>query len=71
MSEELGALRRMHQYDLVLLSSSVTPLSCRWVYKTKTRVDCSIERHKVCLIARDFIQEYRVDYEETLRQWPK
>ena len=54
MTEELGALQRMHTWDLIPLPSGVTPVSCRWVYRIKTRTDGSIERHKARFVARGF-----------------
>ena len=56
MTEELGALQRIHTWDLVMLLSGVTPVSCRWIYKIKTRADGSVERHKTRLVARGFTQ---------------
>ena len=43
----------------------VKPISCKWVYKIKSRPDRSIERYKARLVARGFSQKYRLDYEET------
>ena len=68
MAEEPSALQRMHTWDLVPLPSG-TPVSCRWVYRIKTRTDGSVERHKARLVARGFTQEYGIDYEETLCLW--
>ena len=65
MFEELNALQRMLTWDLVSLPSDITSVSCWWVYKTKTRADGSVERHKARLVARGFTQEYGVDYNET------
>ena len=65
MSEEFSALQRMHTWDLVPLPSGFTPVGCRWVYKTKTRADGSVERYKARLVARGFTQAYGIDYEET------
>jgi hypothetical protein len=43
----------------------VTPISCKWVYKIKTRSDGSLEHYKVCLVARGFPQEQGRNYDET------
>ena len=37
----------------------------KWIYKVKTRFDGSIERYKTLLVAKDFTQEYEIDYEDT------
>ena len=65
MSEEFCALQRMHTWDLVTLPFSFTPVGCRWIYKTKTRADGSVERYKARLVARGFTQAYDIDYEKT------
>jgi hypothetical protein len=37
----------------------------KWVYKTKTLADGSVEKLKVCLVTRGFEPPKRIDYEET------
>ena len=39
-------------------------VACKWVYKIKTHEDGSIEWYKAQLVAKDFTQEYVIDYEE-------
>ncbi|EMS67217.1 Retrovirus-related Pol polyprotein from transposon TNT 1-94 [Triticum urartu] len=52
MAEELAALERTGTWDLVSLPPGVRPITCKWVYKVKTRSDGSLERYKACLVAR-------------------
>ena len=65
MAEELAALERSGTWDLVPLPSGVRPITCKWVYKIKTRSDGSLERYTACLVARGFKQEQGRDYDET------
>ena len=65
MSEELEAFRKTNTWDLVLLLPGVRPVSCKWMYKVKTKADRSVDRYKARLVARGFTQEHGIDYEET------
>ena len=65
MKEEFDALSKNHTWDLVTLPPRKSMVSCKWIYKIKTRSDGSIKRYKACLVAKGFKQEYGIDYEET------
>ena len=65
MKEEFDALSKNHTWDLVTLPPGKSVVSCKWIYKIKTRSDRSIERYKARLVAKSFTQEYEIDYEET------
>src|SRR3954463_9120770 len=65
MAEELEAFHKMHTWDLVPLPPGVQLVSCKWIFKIKTKADGSVDRYKARLVARGFTQEYGIDYEET------
>ena len=66
MDEELWAFNHTDTRDVVPLPSGVKSLSCKWIYKMKTRSNGSVERYKARLMVRGFAQEYVIDFEETL-----
>ena len=56
MKEEITALDRNQTWELVPKPKDVKPISCKWVYKIKRRIDGSVERHKARLVAQGFSQ---------------
>jgi hypothetical protein len=64
MSEQLAALEATHTWDMIPLPPRSVPITCKWVYKVKTRSDGSADRYKARLVARVFQQAHGRDYDE-------
>lgn len=56
MQEEISALNKNCTWELVPKPKNVTPVTCKWVYKLKKRVDGTIDWYKARLVARGFSQ---------------
>ena len=65
MKKELDALHKTRTWDLVDLPSRKSAISCKWVYKIKTRLDGTVDRYKTRLVAKGFTREFGIDYEDT------
>ncbi|XP_050938612.1 uncharacterized protein LOC127148571 [Cucumis melo] len=65
MNDELQALEKTHTLNYVDLPPGKRPIGCKWIYKIKTHCNGTIERYKTRLVAKEYSQEYGIDYEET------
>jgi hypothetical protein len=62
---EFNSLMKNETWELVRLPKGRKPVSCKWVFKVKYGNDGQIDRFKGRLVARGFVQEYGIDYDET------
>jgi hypothetical protein len=65
MSDEFDALRHTNTWVLIPRPPGVNIVGSKWIFKTKQRLDGSVDKYKACLIARGFTQQYGVNYGDT------
>jgi Reverse transcriptase (RNA-dependent DNA polymerase) len=65
MAEEITTLANNQTWTLVPPSINQKVIRSKWVFKTKTNPDGSVERYKARLVAKGFNQISDVDFEET------
>jgi hypothetical protein len=69
MAEEIAALEHTGTWDLVSPPPDVRPITCKWVYKIKTRSDGSLKRYKRVLWLMSSSRSRAVTMMTPLPQW--
>ena len=64
MIEEMTSLRANNTWTLVKLPPGRKAIKVKWVYKTKTHADGTLERYKARLVAKGFMQREGIDFTE-------
>ena len=62
--EELAALETFNTFEVCVLPPGKKAVGCRYVFKVKITPKGDIERYKVRLVARGFLQQEGIDYNE-------
>ena len=68
MLEEMKAILENETWELIDPPPGCRSISLKWVYKVRRDELGAIVKHKVCLIARGFVQCEGIDFEESLHQ---
>jgi hypothetical protein len=64
MDEELGSIRDNNTWKLVDLPNNHKAIGLKWVYKIKKDAEGNLVKHKERLLAKGYVQEHGVDFEE-------
>ena len=65
MDSEFHSLIKQQTWSLVPPSVDKNIVTCKWVFKLKRNSDGTIARYKAKLVARGYLQQYGLDYEDT------
>ena len=65
MQEELEQIERNQVWTLVSTPVDQNVVTTRWVFKNKLNANGKIVRNKVRLVAKGYIQEFGIDFEES------
>lgn len=65
MSSEMQSLIDHDVFELVPLPKGKKAISCRWHFRTKFKTSGEIDKRKARLVARGFLQQKGIDYNDT------
>ena len=65
MKSEIDSIERNKIWTLVELSFNRKTIGCKWIYKLKFVENGIIECYKARLVAKGYIQQERIDFNET------
>jgi hypothetical protein len=64
MQEEIDSIKRNQTWELADLSQGHRAITLKWVYKLKRNEAGEIVKHKARLVARGFVQQEGIDFDE-------
>ena len=62
--DELKSIEKNLVWSLVDLPAGTKPIGLRWIFKVKRNSDGSINKYKACLVAKGYVQQHGVDFDE-------
>lgn len=65
MDAKYQSLLKNNTWELVDLPPSNRVIGCKWIFKTKYKIDGSIDKHKDRIVAKGYAQKEGIDYDET------
>ena len=65
IKSEINSILHNHTWELVDLPSGCKPLSSKWIFKRKRKVDGSIDKYKARLVIKGYRQTEGLDYFDT------
>ena len=57
MNEEYNSLMKNQTWELTEFPKNKVPIGCKWLFKSKFKVDGSIDKYKARLVAKGYAQK--------------
>jgi hypothetical protein len=64
MEEEMVSVNENKTWSLKDLLAGHQAIRLQWVFKLKCNEDVQVGKHKVCLVAKGYVQKERIDFNE-------
>nr|GEY19363.1 zinc finger, CCHC-type [Tanacetum cinerariifolium] len=64
MQIEIDSINKNKTWKLATLPDNQKAIGLKWVFKTKRDGNGNIIKHKACLVAKGYVQEHVIDYDE-------
>lgn len=64
MKQEIDSIEENKTWQLTELPAGHKAIGLKWVFKLKKDTNGDIIKHKVCLVAKGYVQKQGIDYEE-------
>lgn len=64
MDVKIDAIERNNTWELTELLKKQNNINMKWIYKTKMKKNCRIDKHKAWLVVKGYKQEFDIDYKE-------
>jgi hypothetical protein len=64
MQQEVDSIEHNHTWELIDLLAGHRSITLKWVFKLKKNETGDVVKHKAKLIARGFIQQEGIDYDD-------
>ncbi|GKF27368.1 ribonuclease H-like domain, reverse transcriptase, RNA-dependent DNA polymerase [Tanacetum coccineum] len=64
MKIKLDSIVKNNTWKLIPLPKGVVPIGLKWLYKIKRNADGSIMKYKACLVAKGYVQQPEIDFDE-------
>lgn len=64
MNQEITSIEENETYELTVLLPGQKIIGLKWVYKLKRDANGNITKYKARIVAKGYVQEYGIDYDE-------